>query len=109
MPVDLTCSLVGLVVIIRCEFFLLPLPLAGALAVFLTAISLILYTRIRSKQAPTMCTWHLRVHGLPPRRRKTINLSGRRMEKAKSGRIKIRYREAKVFCARKMEEKQTVF
>jgi len=31
------------------------------------------------------------------------------MEKAKSGRIKIRYREAKVFCARKMEEKQTVF
>ena len=66
MPVRLTCSLVGLVVIIRCELFLLPLPFAGALAVFFTAISLILYTRIWSKQAPTMCAWNNRVHGFLP-------------------------------------------
>ena len=46
---------------------------------------------------------------LPPWRRKTINLSARRMEKAKSGRIKTGYREAKVFCVCKMEEKPTAY
>lgn len=66
MPVGLTCALVSLVVIIGCKLFFLPLPLAGALAVFLTAISLILYTRIRSKQAPTMCAWNNKVHGILP-------------------------------------------
>gem|GEM_PF-3217933 len=66
MPVRLTCSLVGLVVRVVSKLFLLPLPLAGALAVFLTAISLILYTRIRSKQAPTMCAWNNKVHGILP-------------------------------------------
>jgi hypothetical protein len=81
MPVDLTCVLVGLVVRIRCKLFLLPLPLAGALTVFPTAISLILYTRIRSKQTPTMCAWNHRVHGFLLAE-KTINLSGRRREKA---------------------------
>jgi hypothetical protein len=81
MPVGLACSLVGLVVRIGSKFFFLPLPLAGALAVFLTAISLILYTRIRSKQTPTMCAWNHRVHGFLLAE-KTINLSGRRREKA---------------------------
>jgi len=80
MPVGLTCALVSLVVIIGCKLFFLPLPLAGALAVFLTAISLILYTRIRSKQTPTMCAWNHRVHSLLLAE-KTINLSGRRKEK----------------------------
>ena len=60
MPVRLTCALVGVVVSIRSKLFLLPLPFAGALAVFSTAISLIFYTRIRSKHLPTMCAWNNR-------------------------------------------------
>jgi hypothetical protein len=57
---------VSLVVIIGCKLFFLPLPLADALAVFLTAISLILYARIRGKQTPTMSAWNCRVHGFLP-------------------------------------------
>jgi hypothetical protein len=105
MPVDLTCSLVGLVVRIRSKLFLLPLPLAGELTVFLSAISLILYTRIRSKQTSAMCAWNHRVHGflLTEKNHKPIQKKER---KSKSGRIKTRGREAKRFCMRKMEEKR---
>jgi hypothetical protein len=54
MPLDLTVTLIGLVVGIDCELLLLPFPFAGALAGILTAIALILYPRVGIKDASTM-------------------------------------------------------
>ena len=49
MPLGLACALVGFVVGVGCEPSLLPFSFAGELTVLLTAIALVLYTRIGSK------------------------------------------------------------
>ncbi len=50
------------------ELLLLPFSFAGALTGLLTAIALVLYSRIGIKEAPTMgsCALNLYVHGFSP-------------------------------------------
>jgi hypothetical protein len=68
MPLDLTVTLIGLVVRIDCELLLLPLPFAGPLAGLLAAIALVLHPRVGIQDASTMggCALNLCVHGFPP-------------------------------------------
>jgi hypothetical protein len=66
MPLDLAGALVGFVVRIGRKLILLPFPLAGALAVFFTAVALVLYPGVAIKKTSAMCAWDPGTHGSPP-------------------------------------------
>ena len=53
VPITLAVTLVRLVVWVSCELFFLPLAFACALAVFMAAIALVLYSGILVKDTPT--------------------------------------------------------
>jgi hypothetical protein len=66
VPLFLAIALIGLVVRIAQEFFLLPISLPGTLAFLVTAVALILDSRIGLEGAPAMNALNGPVHGCPP-------------------------------------------
>lgn len=67
VPFSLTIALIGFVVRITQESFLLPLSLPGTLAFMSTAVALILHSRIGLELAPAMNALDVPAHGCPPR------------------------------------------
>lgn len=92
VPCSLTIALVGFVVWIAEESFLLPLSLPGTLAFFFTAVALILHSRIGLEVAPAMNALDGPAHGCPPRddnhnapHAAGKGRAGRRWKKSKTG------------------------
>lgn len=73
VPVSPAVTLIGFVIGIAQESFLLPLPLPGSLAFLFTAVALILDPRIGCELLSTMGASD-RVHGCPPRQDNHIPL-----------------------------------
>lgn len=67
VPCSLTIALIGFVVRIAQESFLLPLSLPGALAFSFTTVALILHSRIGLELAAAMNALDVPAHGCPPR------------------------------------------